>query len=143
MLSIAVLGYEQLQIRLEKLVSAASVKEILDEAAAILLSRIRTHFLQQVDPDGNTWPVSDAALKRASSGGGGGTLFDTGRLFHSIQLAAATEDSRFIASDVPYGIYHQLGDTINGIRRVFLGFGDDDAAVASQLVVRRFEKALQ
>lgn len=143
MLKVTVVGQAGLELTLKKLVGAADVNQILDEASAILLSRIRRHFLEEVDPDGNSWTVSKAALKRANSGRGGGTLFDTGRLFHSIQLAGGDANSRYIGTDVPYGIYHQLGSGIGNIARVFLGFGDEDAAVATQLVIKRFENALK
>lgn len=142
MLSVTVVGQQELQLKLDKLVGAANVTEILDQAAAILLSRIRRHYLEEVDPDGNQWIVSKAALERANSGRGGGTLFDTGRLFHSIQLAGGDANSRFIGTDVPYGIYQQLPNN-KGITRMFLGFGDEDATVATQLVIKRFQDALK
>lgn len=133
---------------LKELMAALDPTEILDEAQAILLNRIRTRFLAGVGPDG-PWVPSKAGLKRKAGGytyrGGKkysatGTLFETGTLFHSIQAQAGAGDSMVISSDVPYGRYHQFGS--GGGRRVFLGFNDEDIDLVVRLIRMRIGKAL-
>jgi len=112
---------------------------IADEAGAILLNRIRTRFLDQTNPDGGRWLESKAAKKRRSTGRGGGTLFDTGTLFHSIQLFKRSSGVRAIATDVPYATNHQKGQ--NGqVRREFLGFNNDDLGIVKKLIINRLNK---
>lgn len=119
-----------------KLDKALDTTEILDEATAIILNRIRQRFLEEKDPEGVPWKASKAALKRRI-GGGTGTLFNTGRLFRSIQLASSTGNQRFIGSDVPYGRFHNEG--IGQEKRVFLGFSTEDAEIAQKLVLKRLK----
>ncbi len=120
--------------------------EIVDEASAILLNRIRTRFLAEEGPDGK-WVPSKAGMKRKAGGytyragrkyTGTGTLFETGTLFHSIQLYRIGEGARAIRTDVPYAQYQQNGAT----PRVFLGFNDEDLSIATGLVLRRVKEAL-
>jgi phage gpG-like protein len=119
----------------------AWVSGILDEASAVLFNRQRTRFLQQVDPDSLPWKESYAAQIRASTGRGGGTLYDTGRLFHSLQLFKDSPMSRVIGTDVPYAPLHQYG-TIKLVKRQFLGFGVNDQAYAQDLGLKRFQEIL-
>ena len=135
-LSIDIRGPAELEATLDSLSSALKVRDILDESAAVLLNRIRDRFLDETDPDGNRWIPSRASMMRS----GGGTLFDTGRLFHSIQLYADGEDSRAIGTDVPYGVFHQFG-TARLPKRQFLGFNDEDATVVEQLIIKRVLEA--
>lgn len=121
---------------LKKVEKAADTTQILDEAGALALNRIRTRFLAEEAPDGTKWPQSEAAKKRRAKGGTG-TLFDTGRLFRSIQLAGAGPNERVIGSDVPYGIYHQKGEGQE--RREFIGFSQMDQSLMVKLVLRRFQ----
>lgn len=140
-LEYSISGIEGLQKRLEKLSDAIQIVEVLDEAEAILLNRIRTRFLAEEDTDGNKWIPSRAGSARRASGGTG-TLFDTGTLFHSIQAFAAGPDSRGIGSDVPYGLDHQLG--INGqVKREFLGVSPVDALIVEKRILQRIEEALK
>lgn len=142
MLRVEVRGFADLTATLKAVETALDATYILDEAGAVLLQRIRSRFLAQVDPDGSPWPVSRAAMRRASSGRGGGTLYDTGRLFHSIQLHKTGQDSRSIATDVPYAPDHNLGR--NGQEtRVFLGFGEEDLNVVNRIVIRRITEAFK
>lgn len=142
LLQINVTGEVELQHVFDKLTHALDVQEILDEGSAILLDHIRYRFLQCIDPNGDPWPVSKAAKKRASSGRGGGTLYDTGRLFHSIQLHQAGENGRAISTDVPYGKFHMTG-TLHLPQRVFLGFNQGDADLMGSFVVKRISDALK
>lgn len=135
------------QVRLEQVFDginkALNQTEILDEGSALLLSRLRRRFLQQKDPEGKDWIPSKAALKRKAKGRGGGTLFDTGRLFHSIQLARSTESERFIGSDVFYGVYHNEGRPQHGLpRREFMGFGENDVDTMRRLIINRLRENL-
>jgi len=142
MLRVEVRGFADLTATLKAAEAALDVTNLLDEAGAVLLQRIRSRFLAQVDPDGVPWPVSRAAMRRASSGRGGGTLYDTGRLFHSIQLHKTGQDSRSIATDVPYAPEHNLGQK-GQVTRVFLGFGEEDRDVVNRIVIRRITEAFK
>lgn len=134
-------GFDDIQARLNLLDDPKWVDEILDQGLAILLNRIRTRFLGEVDPDGVKWPPSLAAIKRRASGGTG-TLFDTGTLFHSIQAFLPGEPGvRGIGTDVVYAPYLQNG-TNRLVPRVFLGLGDEDMSVVSSLVLKRVGEVL-
>lgn len=118
-----------------------SPTKILDESGAILLSRIRRRFLNEVDAEGTPWIPSQAGIKRRAGGftyrngkkyTGTGTLFETGNLFRSIQLTAMVDKTRTIKTDVPYAKY--LID-----RWDFLGFSDADSAFLEQFYRKRVE----
>lgn len=150
-LQVSNLGSPDFGDKLSQLMLKAN-KEILDEAGAFLLNRIRTRFLAEVDPENNPWEQSHAAkIRRAggytwSNGGkwtGTGTLFASGRLFHSIQvgLEGHTDEGggeRVIATDVPYAPF--LG------KWPFMGVNDDDMGTLTSLLQLRlsslFEEAL-
>lgn len=123
-----------------RLNSKLSATTILDEATAVLLNRTRTRYLSQTSPEGTRWPVSYASILRAINGRGGGTLYDTSRLFHSIQLFSIGAN-RAIGTNVFYGAYHQYGTQNMPVRR-FLGWNDEDNSIAVKLVMKRIEKAL-
>lgn len=114
---------------------------ILDEAAALILNRMRRNFLTQTAPDGTKWPESAAARRRAETGRGGGTLFDTGQLFRSIQLFSIGPNERSIATDVEYAPIHNYG-TAKMIARVFMGFSEADAALAQGVALKKIKEAL-
>lgn len=135
-----------LDAKLFSAVENFSMDEAVDEASAILLNRIRTRFLAEEGPDGR-WTPSKAGIKRKAGGytyrngrkyTGTGTLFETGTLFHSIQLYRIGVGERAIRTDVPYAKYQQNGNT----PRVFLGFNEDDISIATGLVLRRVKDAL-
>jgi phage gpG-like protein len=129
-----------LQATLEALQDFIEPSNIANEAGAMLLNRIRTRFLQEKDPDGAAWAPSQAAIDRRRKGGTG-TLFDTGRLWRSIQFAQVPVfGTKVIASDVPYGKYHQFG--IGQVRRVFLGVGVADGVLIERLLERRLQQIL-
>ena len=140
LLSVDVRGLANLTGLLERLNEAVDVEQVLDEATAILLNRIRTRFLAQENPDGSPWPESQAARIRRTTGRGGGTLFDTGTLFHSIQGFTNETGVRGIGTDVPYAPQHQFGLDGNE-ERTILGFSDDDANIIAALVKRRIDQA--
>ena len=140
MISASVVGLEALREKLDKLIKAQDTTEILDESQAILLNRIRTRFLAETDPDGVPWPPSKAGVKRRSKGGTG-TLFRTGKLFHSIQAHTVGPQERAISTDVPYGLFHQFG-TATLPKRAFLGFSEEDLSVVEARVVQRVMEAL-
>lgn len=133
MISIAVTGTQDVQQVLERVADPTLINDILDETAAFLLYKIRQRFLAQTDPDGKPWVPSYASILRKRKGRGGGTLFDTGRLFHSIQLYAEGPNSRLIGTDVPYAKYHQ--DGIGDMHRPFLGLAEDDVGPITQMVL--------
>lgn len=141
-LNVSVQGDVQAYIS-EKLAALSAPQlrtDILDEAQALLLNRIRTRFLNTEDTDGNQWEVSEAARRRLISGIGGKTLFDKGNLFHSIQaFQSSGPDERVIGSDVPYGPYHQFG-TKKLPKREFLGMSDEDIELIEKIVLLRVKE---
>jgi phage virion morphogenesis protein len=131
----------EVERKLTKLTDATDSKAILDESAALLLNRIRTRFLSQTAPDGTKWTESQAAKDRARSGRGGGTLYDKGTLFHSIQLSNHGDSGRMIGTDVPYAGFVNYG-TIKLPPRIFMGVSDGDVDLVEKLIIRRIEKAM-
>lgn len=118
-----------------------NTNEILDKAGAMLLNRMRRRFLAEVDPDNVPWLPSKAAEKRKSGGytsrGGKkftstGTLFESGTLYHSIQLHTVSDTERAISTDVFYGVFHQEGKGQE--MRKFLGFNNEDQTMFTKIV---------
>jgi phage gpG-like protein len=142
MIGVSVEGLPEVERAVEAVKLALSDKsDALDEATAVLLARVRERFLRQVDPDLVPWIPSMAAMARARKGRGGGTLFDTGNLFHSIQEFASTEDSREIGTDVPYAAKHEFG--LDGmVQRRFMGASPDDVEAMVAVVVNRLNQKL-
>lgn len=147
LLRVSVVGQPGLEKALRGLVDGLNPTKILDEGAAVIYNRMRTRFLAETDPLGVKWPVSRAALRRARTGRGGGTLFDTGKLFRSIQLYAESATTRAIGTNVtspsgfPYAEKHQFG--IGFPQRQFLGFADEDLEMMSQVIIRRAVQGLR
>lgn len=146
MLKISISGVDGIMAVLGQTAGAVNATEILDEAEAILLNRIRARFLSEQGPD-SPWPVSRAAMIRKSGGyttrggkryTGTGTLFESGNLFHSIQAHAVDSTTRAIGTDVPYGPSHQFGTDGLPVRE-FLGFNEEDSAVIEKMLVHRME----
>ena len=119
-------------LKLEKGMSAINAAE---DAAAIVLSGIRRRFLREQDPEGNPWPKSYAATQREAEGRGGGTLYDTGDLFRSIQLVKVNPAEYEIKTDVPYAFEHQFG--IGQVQRKFLGTNQNEVDLAAQLYLKQ------
>jgi phage virion morphogenesis protein len=140
-IAVDVQGQSQIDALLKSLITALDPRRILDEGAALLFNRTRKRFLQEISPTGEKWVPSRAGLWRKSHGRGGGTLFRTGRLFRSIQLYAISDDTRAIGTNVtspsgyPYAAKHQFG--IGQIARPFLGFGEEDVRLMTNLVFKR------
>lgn len=126
--------------QLAKLQNPKLITGILDEAQAILLNRIRQRFLNETDPDGAPWSHSRAGIKRRALGGPG-TLFNTGKLFHSIHLFASTQEGRSFGTDIPYAGQHNFG-TDGMVKRQFMGFSDEDTNLMVNLVFKRVTEAL-
>ena len=117
--------------------------DILDEAQALLLNRVRTRFLNTEAPDGSQWLISEAARRRSLLGLGGKTLFDKGTLFHSIQAYyTADPDERLIGTDVPYAPYHQYGTKYLPVRE-FLGISQEDIELITRLVIVRVKEIFE
>lgn len=135
-------GLFQVQVRggldsrraIDLFIDGADTEKILDQAAAVLLNRIRTRYQQQVDPEGKAWVPSQRVLKY-----GGNTLIDTGRLFRSIQLYNAPTGMRLIGTDVFYGPYMHFGSKKKGNpARAFMAFNDDDLDLVEKMILARF-----
>jgi phage gpG-like protein len=129
-------GQPELEIRLDQLAKELDPVKVLDQAAAILLNRIRARFLNELSTDGSPWTPSAAAIKR-----GGHTLFDTGNLFRSIQLFAESPTTRAIGTDVPYAGFLNFGTSILPPRE-FLGFSDDDISAVQAYLTNQYAKEL-
>lgn len=148
LLSFTVVGQPTIERTVKALDQALDTVQILDEGSAVLFNRMRTRFLQETDPTGQKWPRSKAAIRREKIGRGGGTLFDTGKLFRGIQLFADSPTTRSIGVDVtntkgfPYPIMHQWG-LGRFPQRQFLGFGDDDVRAMSDVILARLLRALR
>jgi phage gpG-like protein len=147
LLSVTVQGQPGLVKAMKGMQDALDTTKILDEGAAVIYNRMRARFLVETDPMGNKWPPSQAALRRARSGRGGGTLFDTGNLFRSIQLYAVGPATRAIGTNVvskygfPYAEKHQFG--IGFPQRQFLGFAQEDLDVMKLVIFRRLVNGLK
>lgn len=128
-------GIRRLQVFMQEDVPSS----VMDEALAILLSYTRKRFLNETAPDGSKWQRSFAAIKREETGRGGGTLFDTGRLFHSIQILNMKNNTGQIYTDVPYARKHQDGEPPMPARQ-FIGIGEE-FEVISAMIRDRMEKA--
>jgi len=148
LLTVTVQGQPGLVKAMKGMQDALDTTQILDEGAAVIYNRMRARFLVETDPMGNKWPPSQAALRRARSGRGGGTLFNTGRLFRSIQLYADGPATRAIGTNVtspqgyPYAEKHQFG--LGGmVQRQFLGFAQEDLDVMKLVIFRRLVNGLK
>lgn len=139
-LSISLSGIDELVNKLAGGAIEEGVREAVTESTALLLNRTRKRFLDQVAPDGTTWEPSYAAFLRSFNGRGGGTLYDTGTLFQSIQLYSVSPTEGAIGTDVPYAKYHQFG--IGQERREFLGFSAEDEDLALKVLFKKISEAL-
>ena len=132
---------DRLGVFLRRIEEAAKPEGALDEIGAVLLNRTRKRFLATQDPDGKPWIESAAARARANKGRGGKTLFDTGTLFHSIQLSRRGPLERALETDVPYAPDHQKG-TRRLPQRQFLGFSDADQDIMVKILEARLRKVV-
>lgn len=135
-LNVKVDGEAGVQLKLLRLAQAINEPGVLDEAGAFLLNVMRQRYRAEVNPDNEKWVPSKAAIRESRR-----TLFDTGRLFHSIQLYATGQNERAIGTDVPYAKYHQ--NPVSGIKRQFLGFNENDAELTERLLIRRIQRFLK
>lgn len=144
--SILAEGFAAIQKRLNALELATNTEDVLDAAGAFILNQIKTRFLRQEATDGTTWEVSEAAKKRQSGGIGGGTLFDTGDLFNSIELSRGGPGVRIISTNIPYAAQHQFGLEVDGFKfpkREFLGINEDDEQGVRNIIEDRIRLALR
>jgi len=149
-LEINVAGFDQLAELLAGPTLTNAAQSAVDEAGALIFNRIKKRFLAQESPEGVAWEPSYAAFRRSFGIGrrgqrvksGGGTLFDTGTLFHSIQLFSVDPLERAIGTDVFYAPFHNFGtDTLP--QREFLGFGESDYDLALRVFLKNIQSAFQ
>lgn len=137
----SVAGIDALVKKLQGGAIDQSLREATTESMSLLLNRTRTRYLDQVSPDGVAWEPSYAAFLRSFNGRGGGTLFDTGNLFHSIQLYSVSPTEGAIGTDVEYSKYHQFGQ--GDMHREFLGFSTGDEELALKVFFKKISEALE
>lgn len=114
-------------------------KDAMDASAAAILNRLRTSYLAETDPAGNPWIPSAAGVRRRKAGGTG-TLFDTGRLFRSIQLSTLPDlGERAIDTDVPYAEKHNSGKE-GMVKREFMAITPEHEALAVSIFQSRLEE---
>lgn len=148
LVTLRVEGKPKVEQALLGLGQALDTQAILDEGAAVLLHHTLTRFLAEQTPEGEKWPPSKAAMERSARGIGGGTLFDIGKMFRSIQLSSEGPNARAIGTDAtsptgfPYPLVHQYG--LAGFPvRTFLGFSAEDVGLMSDVVLNRIKTALK
>lgn len=143
MIRIGIRGNPEFSEVLESINEALDPTIPLDQAAALLLHRMRARFLAQTAPGGWKWKRSRAAEIREQEGRGGDTLFDTGNLFRSIQLSIDPTDpmARIIGTDVKYAPFHQEGK--GDMFRPFIGFNEEDQDIAFRVLARYVATTLQ
>lgn len=143
-LAIAALGDTQKKL---------SPTAILDDAAAIIISRVRRRFMKMENPDGTRWKPSKAAGLRASGkatrGGdgvkhvGGQTLFCSGRLYHSIQVVRSGVNERKVKTDVPYAGYvhgpSKLSAYAESMNWNIMGVNEEDMFLIKEMIMRRLQ----
>jgi phage gpG-like protein len=137
-----VVGLESIDKIANNLDQNFNIDKILDEGAAVIFNRVRTRFIHAVDPQGVPWIVSQAAKERELNGRGGLTGYDTGDLFHSLQLFSGTGNEREIGTDVFYAPFFQYSPPKAARQRIFLDFGPEDEPYMLQLVALRIQEAL-
>ncbi len=139
-IEITFVGLAQLFKKLDLMTESKRTKQtITDAIGASTLDRIRKHFLDEIDPEGKDWIPSTFGLPRKEAGEGGGTLFDTGALFHSIQFARKTETVGEISTDVPYAGKHHFGQD-GEVERPFMGVTRDDSERAVLIAAAILER---
>jgi phage virion morphogenesis protein len=114
-------------------------KKEMDQSAAAILNRLRTTFLAEQDPTGAAWIPSRSGNARRKKGGTG-TLFDSGRLFNSIQLSRQSDASeRAIGTDVPYARKHQFG-TDGMVKREFIAITPEHEELVTSIFMYKVQE---
>lgn len=141
MMALVVTGEENVTHTLAAIAEALDATFILDQSAALLLNRIRDRFLRTMDETGKKWKPSFASYLRRKEGRGGDTLYDTGRMFHSIQVYADGPLGRMLGTDVEYAPKHQFGLEGMVVRR-FIGVNEEDIGLVQAFIYKRVFHAL-
>lgn len=115
-------------------------EQALDQASSAVFNLIRQGFLAERDPYGTAWVQSEAAKKRRAKGGTG-TLFDTGNLFHSLQLTRNGQLNREIGTDVEYAEYFQEG--LGQVQRVILAITPEHEELTAEIFTMRMFEAFK
>ena len=138
MLSVVLTGIKEFENTLVELEKVTNTQDMLDQAGAYILFRIRERYLATEDPSGNQWPESQAARRRAASGRDGRTGFDTGTLFNSISLGRSGLD-RVVFTDVEYARDFQEGPP----ERIFMETNFEDELGVQNILEDRIREVLQ
>ena len=111
-----------------------NVDELSQQIGAFFLSQNKSRYLRQVTPDEVPWIESDAAKARKGKRDGG-TLFDTGSMFHAMHLEETISGrTRINIPDdtIPYAKYHHFGRPPQ-IERTVLGISKSDKRTAVKM----------
>lgn len=107
----------------------------LDKSAAAILNRLRTTYMQEQDPTGSPWIPSKAG-QRNKAKGTGQTMYDTGRLFRSIQLSRSEPGLRAIGTNVPYAQEQR-------VKREFLAITPEHVKMAESVFSYQLNKLME
>lgn len=141
MFAVGLRGLKDIYKKLDALEDAVNTEEVLDVAGAFVLNQIRTRFLAETGPDA-PWEPSKAGLARKAAGKGGGTMFASGDLFHSISLGRAGPLARRIFTEMDYARKHN--DGLDGlVRREFMAFNEADEVGVAAIIEQRIKLALR
>lgn len=119
--------------------------QILSDASALILNRIRQRYQRGVDPEGRPWaPLSpDYRRRKLAAGFSDNTLIRTGDLFRSIQAIRDSSNQYRIGTTVRYAPYHQLGVPARNLpKREFLGVNNEDIQLITRLAAQRVARAI-
>lgn len=118
--------------------SAKSIDEVAEVAAAVLESQTRARFAREVSPQGDQWaPWSEEYAARRPSKGG--ILDLSGALVDAIFARPTGRDSVEVGSGVEYAAAHQEG-TEDIPARPFLGLGPADEVELVRAVEEHLER---
>ena len=116
--------------KINRLIEVLTDDTLLDRPSAILYNRIRTYYMNETDITSHVrWKRSQRAIRTDTN-----TLYDTGNLYRSIQLAKGQENQRFIGTDVDYAKYHQEGK--GDMHRPFLGWDDETSELMTLATIQ-------
>lgn len=134
---------------LDKVLDVDALGELL---ASVQLLFLRKRFLDHESPQQTQWEESYSSKLRQKAGEttGDSTLFDTGALYQSLQMARESLGAFSIGTSMSYAAKHQYGGdvflggkTINLPARPFVGFQQNDPDVLLSILQNRISERLK